>query len=101
MKYARSIKTVGTVAVAISTTFGVYAWQEVQDQAQSDQVEQTPARSATPATNTYIVRLQEEPVVTYRGGNPRFRATAPARGQKLDPNDPGGLQLRLVPRRHA
>jgi subtilisin family serine protease len=88
LKYARSRTTVGTVAVAISTTFGVYAWQDVQDQTQSDQVEQTPARSATPAGNTYIVRLQGEPVVTYRGGNPRFRATAPAPGQKLNPNDP-------------
>ena len=27
-------------------------------------------------------------MVRYRGGDPRFRATAPARGQKLDPNDP-------------
>jgi subtilisin family serine protease len=88
LKYARSRTMAGTVAVAISTTFGVYAWQDVQDQTQSDQIEQTPARSGAPATNTYIVRLQGEPVVTYRGGNPRFRATAPAKGQKLNPNDP-------------
>ena len=87
MNYARSV-TVGLLAVTMSTTFGVYAWQEFSDQAQADQIEQSPGRSAAPAISTYIVRLQDEPVVKYRGGDPRFRATAPARGQKLDPNDP-------------
>src|SRR5688500_12080330 len=91
MRYARSVM-VGTVLVTISTTFGVYAWQEIQDQAQSDQTEQTPGRSATSSaattTTTYLVRLDADPVVKYRGGNPQFRPTAPAPGQKLDPNDP-------------
>jgi subtilisin family serine protease len=90
MKYARSVM-VGTILVTVSTTFGVYAWQEIQDQTQSDQIEQTPGRSATsatPPTATYLVRLDADPVVTYRGSNPRFRATAPAPGQKLNPNDP-------------
>jgi subtilisin family serine protease len=87
MKYARSV-VAGTVAMAMSATFGVYAWQEIQNQAQSDQVEQTPARSASSAVTTYIVRLDAEPVVRYRGGDPRFRATAPAPGRKLNPNDP-------------
>ena len=89
MTHARSM-TIATMAVAISTSFGVYAWQEIQDQTQADQIEQTPGRSAAAATNTttYLVRLAEDPVVKYRGGNPRFRATAPAAGRKLDPNDP-------------
>jgi subtilisin family serine protease len=89
MKHARAL-AVATAAVAVSTTFGAYAWQEnQQDQAPAEQIEQTPPRSAaTAAANTYIVRLQGEPVSQYRGGNPRFRATKPARGQKLDPNDP-------------
>ena len=85
IRHARS-KSVVVVTLAVSTTLGAYAWQEIQ-QDQSDQVEQSAARSATPATSTYLVRLIEEPVVRYRGGNARFRATAPARGQKLDPND--------------
>lgn len=86
-KNVRSIPVV--IAITVSTTLGAYAWQEIQDsQSAPDQIEQSPARSATSAANTYLVRLQEEPVVRYRGGDPRFRATAPARGQKLDPNDP-------------
>ena len=87
MNSARSL-TAGILAAAIST-FGVYAWQEVQqDASPADQIEQTPPRSATGATNTYIVRLEAEPVVRYRGGDARFAPTAPARGRKLDPNDP-------------
>ena len=92
MKDARAIAA-ATIAVAISATLGAYAWQEITDSQaagdQADQIEQTPPRSAaTAATTTYIVRLQGDPVATYRGGDPRFGATAPARGQKLDPNDP-------------
>ena len=88
MKGVRSV-TAGIVAAAISTTFGVYAWQEVQQEPPpDDQIEQTPPRSATRATNTYIVRLEGDPVVKYRGGDARFAPTAPAPGQKLDPNDP-------------
>jgi subtilisin family serine protease len=36
----------------------------------------------------YIVRMSEDPVVAYKGGIPGLRATAPAKGKKLDPNDP-------------
>lgn len=38
------------------------------------------------ATQTYIVRMVEDPVVTYEGGIPGIPATAPARGQKVNPN---------------
>ena len=89
MKHARALAA--TLAVAVSTTFVTYARQELQDQGaadQADQIEQTPPRSASTASSVYLVRLQGEPVVQYRGGDPRFRATKPARGQKLDPNDP-------------
>ena len=92
MNQARAIAA-ATLAVAVSTTFAVYGWQEIQEnQAPADQIEQTPPRSATVSTNTYIVRLQEDPVVRYRGGNPQFLATAPAPGQKLDPNDPAVMR---------
>ena len=77
-----------TTALAVVTTLGVYAGQEQQDlQAQQDQVEQTPGRDGSRGARTYLVRMAEEPVAAYRGTDPRFPATKPARGQKLDPND--------------
>ena len=46
------------------------------------------SRLASPVSS-YIVRSWwRSPVVQYRGGDPRFRATKPAPGQKLDPTDP-------------
>ncbi len=45
-------------------------------------------RSATRRqSNVYIVRMSEDPAVAYKGGVPGLRATRPARGQKIDPND--------------
>lgn len=38
--------------------------------------------------NAYIVQLAEQPVSAYRGGIAGYRATAPRRGQKIDPNAP-------------
>ncbi|PYQ07386.1 MAG: hypothetical protein DMF82_03900 [Acidobacteria bacterium] len=38
-------------------------------------------------SNVYIVRMSEDPAVAYKGGIPGLRATKPARGQKIDPND--------------
>jgi hypothetical protein len=87
MRLPRAI-TSATVAGAIFTTLGLYAWQDTQeDQAPVFQIEQTPPRTAGSVASTYIVRLEGEPVAQYRGGNPRFRATKPDRGKKLDPND--------------
>ena len=40
------------------------------------------------ANNAYIVQLAEEPVSAYRGGVAGYRATAPRKGQKIDPNSP-------------
>jgi subtilisin family serine protease len=87
MRHARAI-TFATASVAVFTTFGLYARQDAQeDQVPVFQVEQTPSRTAGATATTYIVRLERDPVVKYRGGDPRFPATAPARGRKLDPND--------------
>jgi subtilisin family serine protease len=44
--------------------------------------------SARRQSNVYIVRMSEDPAVAYKGGLPGLRATKPARGQKIDPNDP-------------
>jgi subtilisin family serine protease len=46
------------------------------------------ANGQTRSNNVYIVRLAEAPVATYTGGVDGFRATKPARGRKLNPNDP-------------
>jgi subtilisin family serine protease len=44
-------------------------------------------RAARRQSNVYIVRMSEDPAVAYKGGVPGLRATKPARGQKIDPND--------------
>ncbi|HEY4138056.1 MAG TPA: protease inhibitor I9 family protein, partial [Casimicrobiaceae bacterium] len=40
------------------------------------------------SNNHYIVRLTEEPLVAYTGGVSGYAATKPARGSKIDPNNP-------------
>ena len=47
-------------------------------------------RSGNPRVNNnlYIVQLAEMPVTAYTGGIRGIPATKPARGQKIDPNDP-------------
>lgn len=40
------------------------------------------------ANNTYIVQLADPPVVSYSGGVPGYAATRPAKGQKVNPNNP-------------
>ena len=36
----------------------------------------------------YIVQMADAPVVAYQGGVPGLKATAPKKGQKIDPNSP-------------
>jgi subtilisin family serine protease len=43
-------------------------------------------QAAQPA-ETYIVRMAENPVATYAGGIAGYKATQPARGNKINPND--------------
>ena len=45
--------------------------------------------------NVYIVSMIEPPVVAYNGGIPGYKATKPAKGQKIDPNSPEVVQIRL------
>ncbi|HEU4384579.1 MAG TPA: S8 family peptidase [Anaeromyxobacteraceae bacterium] len=45
-------------------------------------------RAKGPGNRVYIVRMAEDPVVAYAGGIPGLAATAPGRGQKVDPNHP-------------
>jgi subtilisin family serine protease len=44
--------------------------------------------AAKTSSPVYIVQMVEAPVVAYTGGIPGFRATKPARGGKIDPQDP-------------
>lgn len=46
----------------------------------------TPKTAAGPAV--YIIQMIDAPVAGYTGGLPGYAATAPARGQKIDPADP-------------
>ena len=75
-------------AIVVTTSLVASARQDAAQSNQQEQIEQTPARGSGGGAGTYIVRMNADPVVKYRGTDPRFRATAPARGQKLDPNDP-------------
>ena len=45
------------------------------------------ARNGGPSNN-YVVHMVGAPVVAYDGGIPGYPATKPAKGQKIDPNDP-------------
>ncbi|MBP1694185.1 MAG: peptidase and subtilisin kexin sedolisin, partial [Chloroflexi bacterium] len=46
------------------------------------------AEKAYASSNVYIVQMVQAPVVAYTGGIRGYRATAPARGQKIDPTNP-------------
>jgi len=45
-------------------------------------------RGRTTDNGVYIVQMKAAPVVAYTGDVPGYRATKPAKGQKIDPNDP-------------
>jgi subtilisin family serine protease len=55
------------------------------DEGQSGSI--TSTKRGRGGSDTYIVRLLEAPVVAYAGGVPGLKATAPAKGRKIDPND--------------
>ncbi|HEX5760511.1 MAG TPA: S8 family serine peptidase [Thermoanaerobaculia bacterium] len=52
------------------------------------QDEAGPVVKARAASNSFIVRMSEDPVVAYRGGIAGLKATKPAKGQKINPNSP-------------
>ena len=43
---------------------------------------------ATLNPGIYVVQMSDQPVVTYKGGIPGLRATAPGQGKKIDPTSP-------------
>ena len=47
------------------------------------------AQRVTPSpSGLYVVEMADPPVVAYKGGVPGLKATAPKKGQKIDPNSP-------------
>jgi subtilisin family serine protease len=81
----RSVRTVAAVAIVAVAAFDssprtIAALEQVAEQG-------TRARTA-PSNRIYIVQMTDLPVATYTGGIAGQPATKPARGQKIDPNDP-------------
>lgn len=76
-KTMRVLKTIGILMIAFAIALGssslVYA----------DSVARTV--SAKNDTGIYVVRMADEPVVAYQGGINGYKATAPAKNQKIDP----------------
>jgi subtilisin family serine protease len=73
-----SAATLSAVAALSVPVTAVVAAPSAESSAPSDKI----------TNNAYIVRLIEEPVVAYTGGIKGYAATAPGKGQKIDPNDP-------------
>ena len=44
-----------------------------------------PVQTGSEGVRSYIVRMADNPVVAYKGGIPGYKATAPKKGQKIDP----------------
>ena len=78
----RFFRTLPTLLVAafIGASSGLSAAPVLEDGA-------APAPRARVSGN-YLVRMSESPVVAYRGGVAGLKATAPKRGDKIDPNNP-------------
>jgi len=65
------------VALALAVSFAVLDAQQAKG----------PQASAFESP-LYVVQLSEAPATAYQGGVPGYPATRPARGQKINPNDP-------------
>src|SRR5690349_6311974 len=78
----RFFRTLPTLLVAafIGASSGLSAAPVLEDGA-------APAPRARVSSN-YLVRMGESPVVAYKGGVAGLKATAPKRGDKIDPNHP-------------
>jgi hypothetical protein len=67
----------GVAALIATSAFGLAGAQAAQDR--------TTNQKSHASTSTYIVQLADDPAVAYQGGVAGLKATAPAKGQKLDP----------------
>ncbi len=71
--------SVGVAALVVTSAFGLAGGQSAKDRTATAQ------KSHVSAT-TYIVQLADDPAVAYEGGVAGLKATAPAKGQKINPN---------------
>lgn len=78
-KTYRLLTLVAVLAMALAAAIPVAA-QPTSDSRKGN-VQESP-------NGIYIVQMADEPVVAYKGGVNGLRATAPGRGQKIDPNSP-------------
>lgn len=79
-----------TTVLGLLATLGVHGRQETlstQEPPELVQIDPSPGKQAG-QVRTYIVRMVDEPVASYTGTRAGFRATKPAKGQRLDPRDP-------------
>ncbi len=66
-----------------------------------DSEQAKPAKKANTVNRLYIVQMSESPVVDYKGDIPGFKATKPAKGQKIDPaSGDVAAYTSLLDRRH-
>src|SRR6267378_1538980 len=66
-----------------------------------DSEEAKPAKKANTVNRLYIVQMSESPVIDYKGDLPGFKATKPAKGQKIDPaSGDVAAYTSLLDRRH-
>src|SRR5688500_4890104 len=65
-------------ALVVTSAFGLAGGQAAKDR--------TTNQKSHASASTYIVQLADDPAVAYQGGVAGLNATAPAKGQKLDPN---------------
>jgi hypothetical protein len=69
--------SVGVAALVVTSAFGVAGGQSK---------DRTTSQKAHASAATYIVQMADDPAVAYEGGVAGIKGTAPAKGQKLNPN---------------
>jgi subtilisin family serine protease len=81
MRGRKSARLAALAAVALTIVFAGVAGAARDDGPAT-------AEQGKGSSTVYIVRMLEAPVVAYEGGIQGLRATKPAKGTKLDPNNP-------------
>ena len=78
--------SVGIAAAIPTSAFGLAGGQPGKDR--------TTAQKSHAAAASYIVRMSDEPVVSYDGAVAGYEATAPAKGKKVNPGAPASRSTR-------
>lgn len=72
------VASVGIAALVVTSAFGLAGGQTKKDR--------TTTQKSHASSSTYIVQLADDPVAAYEGGIAGLEATAPAKGEKINPN---------------